>query len=153
MPSEKEVEHIHRPFIKWLKERGIPYVNARSDVPSTIAKGHPDFVIGVNGRCLYIEVKTSSGKLSKEQIEYIEFLRSVNNPVIVCRSLEECVTAVQSWLNLMPAISAPAKEVPKDELRLMQWKHGITLVVRPDRDGFTTVRQATPTDLRTLRHI
>jgi hypothetical protein len=63
---EREEQKI---FAQWLGFHHIPFVRARSDKPSTIRVGWPDFSIFRNGKTLFIEMKVYGGVLSKEQGE------------------------------------------------------------------------------------
>ena len=70
------------------------------------AIGAPD-IMGVldNGQMLAIEVKTSKGKLSPEQVQFLENLRQRGALVIVARSLGDVEDA-------MPAIAKTFKRSP-----------------------------------------
>ena len=57
--------------------------------------GIPDLIILTPESCLFIEVKTTKGKLSLRQLRYHEYLRKRNYTVIVCRSVEDAITAFQ----------------------------------------------------------
>jgi hypothetical protein len=94
----KEVDDIHRPFMKWLNERQIPYVYHRADRKSGIHKGHPDFTILFMRRQIMIECKTAIGKLSDDQKSRIDFLRRQGNVVEIARNLAECIEAIGSIL-------------------------------------------------------
>src|SRR5690349_4361761 len=56
--AAREVEDIHEPLSKYLRDNGIPFVRARSDRQSTIARGWPDFTVCKNGKVLLLEAKT-----------------------------------------------------------------------------------------------
>jgi hypothetical protein len=92
---EKE---IHQAFEMWLRERQVPFITSRMDQKSTIAKGAPDYCVTWMGRCLYIEVKTEKGRLRDNQAKAIDYIRRSGNRVEICRSVSECVEAVQSIL-------------------------------------------------------
>ncbi len=63
-----EIKTLHEPFMRWLKERGIFYIRARSDMASTIERGLADFVLLSPFRPpVFIEFKTEKGKESAAQ--------------------------------------------------------------------------------------
>ena len=152
----QEIRDIHNPFLNWLRERGIPYVHTNPTVRSTIAKGHPDFLVSYQGRCIYIECKRpDKGRLSDAQIEYIEFLRRAGNTVVVAKSFADCVEAVEAWLAGKPIVQPePAKPAPDDApYRLMTWRQ-ITYVVKVEADGSVKrIKEASIHDLRTYRRL
>lgn len=57
--------------------------------------GHSD-IMGLlpDGRFLAVEVKTQTGKLSKEQKEFLDLVKANKGIAIVARSLEDIITAV-----------------------------------------------------------
>jgi hypothetical protein len=93
--TEKE---FHRDFEKWLRERRIPFVTARMDRRSTIGNGKPDYCVTWMNRCVYVELKTSKGRLSPAQIKEIEYIRRSGNTVEIARSLPEAIEAIHNIL-------------------------------------------------------
>ncbi len=93
--SENEV---HSEFSHWLNDRLIPFVHSRTDKRSRTKRGDPDFLIAWEGRCLFIEIKVDKNKLSDVQELRVKYLRNAGNPVLVCRSVEECQAACDSIL-------------------------------------------------------
>lgn len=90
VPEGEEIEKLHKPTAKWLRERGIPFIHNRSDQRSTATEGAPDFTIAVGqGRTVFIEYKTKTGKLSPKQQEWHFLARRVGVEVYVFRSMEE----------------------------------------------------------------
>jgi VRR-NUC domain len=99
----------------WLKNRGIKHhANANGAKRTTMAgkklvamgmsKGFPDIEIpyrsGSYG-CLYIEMKKEEGgKLSPEQIEWLEFLRSQGHYADYAEGFEEAKEIVLHYLSL-----------------------------------------------------
>lgn len=65
----REIEQLHEPILKWCREQipQVPVIHARTDIASTIANGVPDFAILYRGKCLLIEAKSKTGKLSEAQ--------------------------------------------------------------------------------------
>lgn len=93
--TEKE---IHQQFNAFLRERGIPFIEARMDRASTIAKSWPDYTILWMGRVICIEVKTEKGRVSPAQNLKIDFIRQSGCRVLICRSTQECVEAAKGIL-------------------------------------------------------
>lgn len=103
----------------YLRKENLLFIRARTDRKSTIAEGWPDFSICHCGRCLLIELKTETGKLSEAQQACILSLRSNGNPVEVCFSLQEAVSAVQTWLgveNDVQVSAGPQKQASEIDL-------------------------------------
>lgn len=98
MNSEKQ---IHNGFIAYLKRERLSYSHHRMDKKSGIAVGFPDFCIIHCGRALLLEIKTPKGRLSEAQREMIKQLTLNGNITEVCRSVEECVRAVETWMGLV----------------------------------------------------
>jgi hypothetical protein len=64
-----------------------------------MTKGISDLKIeGLNGRTISVEVKTSIGKQSKEQIEMQKRVKDLGGIYIVVRSLEQFQTEIQKHL-------------------------------------------------------
>jgi hypothetical protein len=63
-------------------------------------KGHAD-IFGVlpDGKFLAIEVKTLTGKLSKEQVEFLADVKKNNGVAVVVRSLEDIVVALAPYFH------------------------------------------------------
>lgn len=93
-----EIETLHVPFAKFLREQRIAFIRARSDKPSTIPKGWPDFsVIHPRLGALLIEFKYKDGVLSKDQKECHAVLQSVGFRVNVIRDIGTAVELVLAW--------------------------------------------------------
>lgn len=90
-----EIEGLHEPIIKWCKDRGAAFIRARSDLPSTIAKGAPDFTIFYQGRVFLFECKSKTGKVKPEQLGW--HIQAGNNGFIVhvIRSMSEFLELVK----------------------------------------------------------
>lgn len=65
---------------------------------STYTKGWADFSIILPGRTLYIELKTETGKLSPEQLDFMEHLRTNCHLHYVVRSYEEFLGIMRHYL-------------------------------------------------------
>lgn len=90
-----EIEGLHEPIIKWCKDHGAAFIRARSDLPSTIAKGAPDFTIFYQGRVFLIECKSRTGKLKPEQLGW--HIQAERNKFVVhiIRSMSEFLEIVK----------------------------------------------------------
>lgn len=93
--SEKS---IHQAFEKWMRERNIIFITCRMDRASTIAKGMPDYLVVHEGRCVFIEVKTTIGKISVAQQDMFIRIKANQTPCAVTRSVEECCQVVRHYL-------------------------------------------------------
>ena len=92
-----EIDTLHTPFIKFLRAEGLPYIRARSDRQSTIAKGAQDFTVFFGPYSLAIEFKTKGSDLDPDQKKWRESMQRVGAQVYVLRSLSDAVELVQSW--------------------------------------------------------
>lgn len=63
-------------------------------------KGHAD-IFGVlpDGKFLAVEVKTQTGKLSKEQVEFLEAVNNTNGLGLVVRCLEDIVIGLDKYFD------------------------------------------------------
>ena len=86
--------------------RRDPREAARLRMTGTLA-GVPDVVVVHEGRALFIEVKTASGRLSAVQVDMIARLRSSGADVAVVRSVDECRSAFANW-GIVTRESVPA---------------------------------------------
>lgn len=96
--SGKEHE-THEAIIKFLRDKRFPFVHSRMDLPSTTALGTPDFIIALpRGITLWLEVKTSTGKLSSQQFAFLHWLQSKGHHALVVRSMPEFLSVVEALL-------------------------------------------------------
>lgn len=65
---------------------------------STYTKGWSDFTIILPGRTLFIELKTATGKLSAEQLDFMEALRINFHFHYVVRSYPEFLNIMRNFL-------------------------------------------------------
>lgn len=106
----EEIDTLHVPFARFLREKGIPFINPRPDVESTIAEGHPDFTLLCLGKSLMIEFKTKDGTPSKIQNRRKAELEAAGNTVHLVRSLAVAVELVTAWHGTLGEVLAkPAK--------------------------------------------
>lgn len=96
--------------IRWLRG-ALPFTfafhvpNGGSRHPAEAAKlkamgvtaGVPDIIIFWAGGCGVIELKASTGSMTKHQLNTIELLNSLGVRTAVCRGLNEVETAVREW--------------------------------------------------------
>lgn len=84
---------IQKAIIDYLKMRGYKVFRMNAGRASfkaqSLPKGTPDLLAISKYKTIWIEVKTSTGKLSKNQIEMILFLQNCNHKVIVARSIDD----------------------------------------------------------------
>ena len=59
-----------------------------------VGAGFPDLVVGCNGHTLLVEIKTESGKLTDDQIKFIQ---SWNSTVYVVRNNDDVVSLVNHY--------------------------------------------------------
>lgn len=57
--------------------------------------GAPDYIVAKDGRCIFIEVKTATGRLSKSQVEVQRWCKEVNIPYYICRSIDDVNDALR----------------------------------------------------------
>jgi len=112
MESEAKIQHKCVMFFdaQYPQYRGLLYHNYNNP-PNKIQggilkglglrKGVPDMFLAlpINGKHgLYIEMKNEKGTLQKEQIKYKELLTSVGYNWELCRSLDEFITIIETYL-------------------------------------------------------
>ena len=91
-----------------VKYFAIPNGGARNAVTGKmlkdegVKKGVPDLFIPVQTKYsgLFIEMKFGKNKLSQEQVEWIQYLRSQNFDCIICYSAKEAIEKVRNYLTL-----------------------------------------------------
>jgi hypothetical protein len=82
---ELDEQKVFAGWLRRLKTHGaLHYVWPRSDKRSTIAVGHPDFSVWLpGGQTALFEFKLPGGKVSPEQEETLELLRSLGHYVYI----------------------------------------------------------------------
>lgn len=94
-------------FSKWLKpfrEQGLLYwINPRSDKPSTIECGHPDYTIWIKGipQPVLIEMKAAGGELAGDQVLVIAELEALGQHVYVTWNHVQAINIVQFYLSFV----------------------------------------------------
>jgi len=77
--------------------------NAKKYTDEGMRKGWPDCAFPVKSACgsfhsLYIEFKTDKGRLTDEQVEYLNLLTENGSMCVVCRDAEIAVELVMEYL-------------------------------------------------------
>lgn len=139
----QEIDTLHKPFMKYLRDEKIPYIRARSDKASTIGVGTHDFTLLYGNRALCIEFK-DKGSLSSEQKEWIALMESRGTKVHVIRRLEDAIELVLFWLSNQPA--AVATEPEQDRSKLRQHQGWVYESDSSCHDSFCRTRKCGPGD-------
>lgn len=102
----QEVDTLHVPFLRHLREQGIEYIYARPDKESSIAKGWPDVtVLSPTSAPLCIEFKDKeTGKVTPDQKTVHDRLKSKGFLVFVVRDLATAIELVTAWREFGPKI-------------------------------------------------
>jgi hypothetical protein len=100
--ARREELKLHDQFVNWCRLNGIPYIHARPDRKSTIAKGHPDFTLLWHGRGCCIEFKAGKGKVTQDQAEKIKELDEARVPCLVTTSLVFAIEFAKEVFGLTP---------------------------------------------------
>lgn len=88
---------LHDEIAAYCKARNLVVVHSRMDRPSTTAPGIPDFVIALpGGFTAWVECKTRSGKLTKEQFTIHFLLAKAGHLVGVVRSMDEFINLINN---------------------------------------------------------
>jgi hypothetical protein len=94
---------------EWLEiemiRLGVSYVHGRMDKESTIRRGWPDFSLfytaddGVCRSC-FVELKSKTTAILKDQVEVIAELKALNIPVLVTGNFTEAVQFIKTNLSI-----------------------------------------------------
>lgn len=95
-----EISQQHEPFKKWLNYHKLVYINARSDKPSTIAKGCFDFIVVRGDKVVFIEFKRKGGVLSKDQEGWKMMLEFNDTPNMVAYDVNDAIQFVKEKLGV-----------------------------------------------------
>jgi len=79
----------------------LTFGQARKAKVSGLKKGVPDICLPVKNKTfggLYIEMKSKKGRLSTEQKDFIEFLKTQNYMAIVCHGSREAINVIEGYL-------------------------------------------------------
>jgi hypothetical protein len=81
---------------KWAKTNGFPILNIRQTqrVKSVIPVGWPDICLILPGRVVFMELKSASGKLRKEQHDLAIQFAHLGNAIHVVRSYKRFLEIV-----------------------------------------------------------
>ncbi len=89
---------LHAEILEDCRAHGWPVHHARMDRPATCGVGTPDFAIALpNGRTVWIEAKSKTGKLSREQAAWIASLRRHGHTAEVVRSMSEFMLVTNDY--------------------------------------------------------
>lgn len=81
---------LHDEIEAHCRSKGWLAIHSRMDMPTTTAKGAPDFVIYASqGVMLHIECKTRVGKLTPEQAAFHAMAERLGHKVHVVRTIEQ----------------------------------------------------------------
>lgn len=92
----REIEQLHNPIIAWCRAQvpQVPFIHSRPDKATGSTLGAPDFVICYRGKILMIELKTETGKLSKDQTVWHHLAKLQGVEVLTLRDMESFYKAV-----------------------------------------------------------
>lgn len=90
--------HLAAGFLTW---RSLADTGAKPGVPD-VCIPMPNQQITFRGHALYGELKTTKGKLSEKQLEWIARLKHNGNCAEVWRSFDEAKNAIERWIELVP---------------------------------------------------
>lgn len=94
---ERVEQKLFRSWLGLQREADkLRFINPRTDKPSTIEEGHPDFTIFLKGgRTLLIEMKVEGGKLSPAQEQAILEFTELEHPVFIAWNHVQAIKHVQ----------------------------------------------------------
>ena len=109
-PSESQIQRAFVEWLRWQAPRDVIWFsvpnNPRSKITGARLKaegmraGAPDMVfILPSGRAACIEFKTPTGRLSAEQRHFATGCEIMGVPYAVCRSSDEAIAALSSWVS------------------------------------------------------
>lgn len=92
----REIEQLHNPIIAWCRAQvpQVPFIHSRPDKATGSTLGAPDFVICYRGKILMIELKTETGKLSKDQRIWHHLAKLQGVEVLTLRDMASFYKAV-----------------------------------------------------------
>ncbi len=90
-----EVEQLHKPIIKWLREHDWPFFYGNPTKRTGRTLGEPDFVVcAPKGIVILVECKTEKGQLTKEQDKLRKRLAVLGHHVWIIRSWSDFADAI-----------------------------------------------------------
>lgn len=98
--EELTEKQMHGKFIKWLRGRRIPYIEAAMHKETGIRPGHPDFTVMWNSLVFLVEMKMPGGRLSDMQKEVIDDHRRAGNKVVIAYSSAEAIQETKDFFQL-----------------------------------------------------
>jgi len=63
-----------------------------------LMQGVSDLIVVIDGKTLYFELKTATGKQSLKQIEFEETIKNLNQNYYLVRSLDEFIAIIETYL-------------------------------------------------------
>lgn len=104
--KERDIQHE---CVEWFRENhpqliiySVPNEAAHKRINwftyTGLLRGAPDLVLALPGKVVLVEMKTRYGKQSDEQVEFERKCLSLGIAYHVCRSLEQFVEVVESYL-------------------------------------------------------
>jgi len=105
--TETQIQHAILDWLLWNQifawrnqriptpiRRGRQIIGLRKADPATV--GMPDILCCIKGRLIGLEVKTDTGKQSKEQVEWGERLEKAGGVYAVVRSVDDVESVIKS---------------------------------------------------------
>lgn len=93
--TETRERKLHDQILSHLQNEHWLVVHSRMDIPSTVAKGVPDFIIlASKGRLIMVECKSKTGKLTPEQMGFKIMAEHLEHTVHIVRSFTEFLEVV-----------------------------------------------------------
>lgn len=87
---------LHEQTVQELRNRRVYFVHSRMDKPATNGAGTPDFIVAMpNGKTLWLELKTATGKLSEEQQVAKHMLENSGHEHHVVRSYKQLLEVIK----------------------------------------------------------
>lgn len=91
---------LQKQIANWLRLRGFPFVQSRTDKKTTVSKGVPDFICFVPmGVTVCIECKSSVGQLSPSQKSWQADMNKLGHSVYVVRSFKDFHELMTGYVN------------------------------------------------------
>ena len=95
LPPEKLIQ---RRIIEYCRSQNWLCCAGAMHLPTARPPGEPDMYIWIPGRIVPVEVKTSRGKLSPEQVVFHHLASKLGHQILVVRSLQEFIEAINGIL-------------------------------------------------------
>ena len=87
---------LHEQTVQELRNRRVYFVHSRMDKPATNGLGTPDFIVAIpNGKTLWLELKTATGKLSQEQQTAKHMLENAGHEHHIVRSYKQLLEVLK----------------------------------------------------------